>query len=164
MPVRDYDPRQGQAFQGDVAIIPVPNDIVIATNQEIALVDGRLIIQEGEHSGHHHAIRLFDRVAHFRDDGLARGPVRSVPAKRTASRRAAPKGTAHLYRDATTAEVMVARGLLTRADLAIGCLVVTGGPVVISHEEHDGIRVPPGSYLVGRQVEGTGIDERMVID
>ena len=164
MPVRDYDPRQGQAFQGDVAIIPVPNDIAIATNEEIAPVDGRLIIQEGEHSGHHHAIRLFDRVAHFRDDGLARGPARSAHGKRPESRPAAARVTAHLYRDASAAELMVRRGLLTRSDLAIGCLVVTGGSVVISHEEHDGIRVPPGNYLVGRQVEGADANERMVID
>jgi hypothetical protein len=160
MPVRDYDPRQGQAFQGDVAIIPVPDIVSIATNDEIAPVDGRLIIQEGEQSGHHHAIRLFDRVAYFRDDGLARELAPSAHAKRKESQ----KGTAHLYRDATAAELMVALGLLTRVDLAIGCLVVAGGPVVISHEEHDGIRVPPGNYLVGRQVEGTDADERMVLD
>jgi hypothetical protein len=155
MPVRHYDPRQGQAFQGDVAIIPVPDDIAIATNEEIAPIDGRLVIQEGEHSGHHHAIRLLDRVAHFRDDGLARD---------LADEARSPRGTAHLYRDATAAELMVALGLLTRADLAIGCLVVTGGSVVITHEEHDGIRIPPGNYLVGRQVEGTGAAERMVLD
>jgi hypothetical protein len=160
MPVRDYDPGQGQAFQGDVAIIPVPDDIAIATNEEIAPVDGRLIIQEGEHSGHHHAIHLFDRVAHFRDDGLAHGLAPRARAKRRATQR----GTAHLYRDAIVAELMVALGLLTREDLAIGCLVVTGGAVVISHEEHDGIRIPPGNYLVGRQVEGTGANERVVID
>ena len=160
MPVRDYDPQQEQAFQGDVAIIPVPDDIAIATDDEIAPIDGRLIIQEGEHSGHHHAIRLFDRVAHFRDDGLARGAAGSARAKRPQSQ----TGTAHLYRDAIAADLMVALGLLTRADLAIGCLVVTGGSVVISHEEHDGIRVPPGNYLVGRQVEGTGAYERVVID
>jgi hypothetical protein len=160
MQVQDYDPRQGQAFQGDVAIIPMPDDIAIATNEEIAPIEGRLIIQEGERSGHHHAIHLFERVAHFRDDGLARGPAPSAGAKRTESQR----GTARLYRDAGAAGLMVIRGLLTRSDLAIGCLVVTGGPIVISHEEHDGIRVPPGNYLVGRQVEGTGTDERMVFD
>lgn len=48
MPVRNYDPRQGQAFQGDVAIIPIPDDIAIATTEEILPVAGRLIIQAGE--------------------------------------------------------------------------------------------------------------------
>ncbi len=140
MPVRDYDPCQGQAFQGDIAIIPMPNDIAIAANDEIAPVEGRLIIQEGERSGHHHAIHLFDNVAHFRDDGLARwlsGEADTKPAK---SRPAAQGGTAHLYRDATAAQRMVTRGLLTRSDLAIGCLVVKGVSVVVSHEEHEGIR------------------------
>jgi len=51
---------------------------------------------------------------------------------------------------------MVNRGILARADLAVGVLVVEGRPVVVSHEEHDGIRLPPGNYLIGRQVESVG--------
>jgi len=153
MPVRNYDPRQGQAFQGDVAIIPIPGDIAIATTEEIPPVQGRLVLQAGELTGHHHAIDLFERVARFRDDGLARSlSSRAAARRRQAS--APPRATAHLYRDAAAAEQMVSRGLLTRFDLAIGCLVVAGGAVVVSHEEHDGIRVPPGNYLIGRQIEG----------
>ena len=56
MQVRKYDPKEGQAFQGDIAIIPMPSTIAIATSYEIKPRDGRLIIQEGEVSGHHHAI------------------------------------------------------------------------------------------------------------
>jgi hypothetical protein len=148
--VRNYDPRQGQAFQGDVAIIPVPDDIVIATDEEVPAVEGRLVIQAGERSGHHHAIHLFDRIAHFRDDGLARAQeseeVRAgLPAR-------VQGATAHLYRSSQVARSMMWRGFLTRDDLAIGCLVVAGGSVVLSHEEHDGIRIPCGRYLVVRQV------------
>ena len=40
MKIRDYDPSQGQAYQGDVSIIPVPEGIVISTVQEIAPVNG----------------------------------------------------------------------------------------------------------------------------
>ena len=163
MPVRSYDPLQGQAFQGDVAIIPIPDDVAIATNEEIPPVEGRLIIQAGERSGHHHAIDLFDRVACFRDDGLARSLSSKSGAPRTQARARAPRATAHFYRDAAAATLMVTRGLLTRSDLAIGCLVVQGGAVVISHEEHDGIRVPPGNYLVGRQIEGSLQGEPRVI-
>lgn len=155
MRVRNYDPRHGQAFQGDVAIIPIPADIAIVTKEEIPPVDGRLIIQAGERTGHHHAIDLFERVARFHDDGLARALSSKAAQRRPLPRPRAPRGTAHLYRDAAAAEQMVTRGLLTRSDLAIGCLVVEGGAVVVSHEEHDGIRVPPGNYLVGRQIEGS---------
>jgi hypothetical protein len=155
MPVRSYDPLQGQAFQGDVTIIPIPDDVAIATNEEIPPVEGRLIIQAGERSGHHHAIDLFNRFARFRDDGLARSLSSKSGALRTQAPAGAPRATAHFYRDAAAARLMVTRGLLTRSDLAIGCLVVQGGAVVITHEEHDGIRVPPGNYLVGRQIEGS---------
>jgi hypothetical protein len=155
MPVRNYDPRQGQAFQGDVAVIPIPDDIAIATTEETVPVEGRLIIQAGEQSGHHHAIDLFGRVARFRDDGLAHPPPSRAAARRGQARPAVPAATAHFYRDTAAAEQMVTRGLLMRSDLAIGCLVVAGGAVIVSHEEHDGIRIPPGHYLIGRQIEGT---------
>jgi hypothetical protein len=155
MAVRSYDPRQGQAFQGDIAIIPIPAGIAIATDEEIPPVEGRLIIQAGETSGHHHAIDLSGRAVRFRDDGLARGLPAKAAAPCAKARPVAPKATAHFYRDGLTARLMVIRGLLTRADLAVGCLVVKGGPVVISHEEHDGIRLPPGNYLVGRQIQAS---------
>ena len=61
-------------------------------------------------------------------------------------------------------EAMRGKGILTRGDLAIGCLVVEGVSVVVTHEEHDGIRLPPGNYYVGRQVESAGAEERVVAD
>ena len=67
MQVHDFDPKTGQAFQGDIAIIPMPSTIAIATSYEIKPRDGRLIIQEGEVSGHHHAITL-PRVRNFREE------------------------------------------------------------------------------------------------
>lgn len=163
MPVRNYEPRQGQAFQGDVAIIPIPDDVTIATNEEIPPVERRLIIQAGERSGHHHAIDLFYRVARFRDDGLARSLSSKAAAPRTQARPEASRATAHFYRDIAAAQQMVTRGLLTRSDLAVGCLIVKGGAVIISHEKHDGIRVPPGNYLVGRQIEGSLQGEPRII-
>jgi hypothetical protein len=36
--------------------------------------------------------------------------------------------------------------------------------VVLSHEEHDGIRLPIGRYLIGRQIESAGADEHLVAD
>ena len=47
MQIRNYDPAQGQAFQGDVSIIPIPDGIAISTLDEIKPADGKLILQEG---------------------------------------------------------------------------------------------------------------------
>lgn len=164
MQIRNFDPKSGQAFQGDVAIVPMPAAITIVRRDEIVPVDGRLIIQEGEASGHHHAINL-PRRHHFRPEVAAADPVLHV--RDTKLRRAfggKSAGIAHLYRDPAAVEALRHAGILTRTDLAIGCLVVEGGPVVIGHEEHNGIRVPPGNYYLGRQVESAGAEERVVVD
>lgn len=165
MNVRDFDPRAGQAFQGDIAIVPMPASIAIATTDEIKPVDGRLIIQEGEASGHHHAIAL-PRERRFRDDTRQLGDPSIATRSPKLRRMFAGKklGTAHLYRDANAVAALRHAGTLSRVDLAIGCLVVEGGPVTISHEEHDGVRLPVGNYYLGRQVESAGAEERVVAD
>jgi hypothetical protein len=155
MNIRDWNPAEGCAFQGDISLVPMPPDIRIERTDEIGPTDGRLIIQEGELTGHRHSIYLTDKVPRFRDDGLARDLAAAAATK---------IGTARLYRDPAAANEMVQRGILTRADLAVGCLVIEGAPMVISHEKHDGIRIPPGNYLVGRQVESVGAEERRVAD
>jgi hypothetical protein len=167
MQVHDFDPKAGQAFQGDIAIIPMPQAIAIATTDEIKPRDGRLIIQEGEASGHHHVIAL-PRARNFRDDtrhigdpGTFTRDTRLFKAFGGARKKTA---SARLYRDpAAVAKLQRAR-VLTRTDLAIGCLVVEGDAVVVTHEEHDGIRLPAGKYYVGRQVESAGAEERVVAD
>jgi hypothetical protein len=161
--IHDFDPAAGQAFQGDIAIVPIPRGVRIDRSDEIAPRDGRLILQEGEVSGHHHAIRL----RHFRDERRVVGDP--VLATRDRELGRAPAGgrataTARLFRDPAAVQALVRRRILTRADLAIGCLVVQGGPVTVSHEEHDGICLPPGAYYVGRQVERAGVAERPVSD
>jgi hypothetical protein len=166
MRVRDFDPAAGQAFQGDVAIIPVPAHIRVDTREEIAPSDGRLVLQEGELTGHHHAIDL-RRERHFRPDERRLGEPAlhtQSPRLRHAFGAIAPEGEARLYRDPGAVNAMMMAGILTRPDLAVGVLVVTGGPVVLRHEEHDGIRLPEGRYLIGRQIESAGADERVVAD
>lgn len=147
MNIRDYSPAEGQAFQGDVSIVPVPHGWAPARTDEVKPIDGRLILQEGEVTGHHHAVG-------FRDDALARDMAV-----------AAALPTARLFRDPGLAARMAAgEGPLTRSDLVVGFLVVENGPVVVSHEEHDGIRLPAGIYCIGRQVESAGAEERRVAD
>ncbi len=159
MKIRDYDPKLGMAFQGDVSIVPIPADIPIDRSDEIAPTAGRLILQEGEVSGHHHAIALLDRPA--LDDTPSRA-VEALMADASAGR--IPLPTAKLYRDPKTLAEMLRREIITRTDLAIGVLIVEVGPMCLTHEEHDGIRIQPGSYLIGRQVESAGAEERRVAD
>lgn len=164
MKIRDYDPAAGCAFQGDVAIVPIPADISIMTGDEIKPVAGRLILQEGEVTGHHHAIAISRRQ--FRQATPAANP--DLQIRDTRLRKAfaggAKIGSARLYRDPRAIEEMRRRGILDRTDLAIGCLVIEGGSAVVRHEEHDGARLPAGNYYVGRQVESVGAEERMVAD
>jgi hypothetical protein len=165
MKIRDYDPAQGQAFQGDISIIPIPKDIPIQTTREIAPVKGRLILQEGEVSGHHHAIHL--RQKNFQSQpGISGDPLLATrdPKLKKALGGMAKAGIARMYDDGKTVAEMVRRKILTRADLAVGCLVIEGGSMAVTHEEHDGIRLPPGNYLIGRQVESAGAEERVVRD
>lgn len=164
MTIRDYDPTAGQAFQGDVAIVPIPTNITIDTTEEIAPVDGRLILQEGEVTGHHHAIALMERPA--ADAPTARRRT-SKTAERLMNDALAGKiavPTARLFRAPAAVEALRQRGILTRTDLAVGVLVVEHGPMVVSHEEHDGIRLPAGRYYIGRQIESAGAEERIVRD
>jgi hypothetical protein len=166
VPVREFDPSQGQAFQGDVAIIPLPDGIRFDVDSEIAPIEGRLIILSGERSGHHHAIDLV-RARHFRGDDRRLGDpalYTQSPRPHLASGGSTPPGEARFYRDRGVARAMTMAGILTRADLAVGVLIVTGAPVVLSHEEHDGIRLPIGRYLIGRQIESAGADEHVVAD
>jgi len=164
--IHDFDPKQGQAFQGDVAIIPIPAEVAIDRSDEIAPVDGRLILQEGEVTGHHHAIHL--RVRGFRPDRPIVGdPVlatRSSKLRRAFGGKPAQMPAARMFGDPAAVQELVRRGILARADLAVGCLVVEGGTMTVTHEEHDGIRLPAGSYYVGRQVESAGAEERRVED
>lgn len=119
--------------------------------------DGEIRLLEGEVTGHHHTIRLPGMVSPvmFRDDGLAR----DMAAVATTA-----IGTASLVRDAAALNALVTAGCLTRTDLAIGFLLVEGGPVDLVHPEHSTIRLPEGRYYVGRQVESAGAEERKVQD
>jgi hypothetical protein len=161
MEIRDYDPSQGMAFQGDVSIIPIPADIKINCNDEVSPVAGRLILQEGEVTGHHHAIALAERPApsELDESNLV---VERLISDALANKIAIP--TARLFRDQGIVDEMFRRGILIRADLSVGVLIVEVGAMCLLHEEHDGIRIPPGAYLIGRQVESAGAEERRVVD
>lgn len=166
MKIVDYNPSEGQSFQGDVSIIPIPAGIKISTTDEIRPIDNKLILQEGELTGHNHHIAL---TRNYRPNTqIAADPVlnvRDAVCRRAfggKSKEALP--SARLYRDLTVAQAMQAQGILSRSDLAVGCLVIEGGPMVVTHQEHDGIRLPIGNYLIGRQVESADAEERIIAD
>lgn len=166
MKIIDYDPRNGDGLQGDVDYFQIPDHIALSTAEEIPALNGRLIIQEGKATGHHHAIEL-PRRRNFRQETAIADPVlhvRDTRLRKAFGGAKAKAGTARLYRDLAAVQSLVRAGELTRADLAIGILVVEGGPVLLSHHEHDSHRIPPGRYYVGRQVESAGAEERVVLD
>lgn len=154
MNIKDWNPSEGDARQGDVYLFLIPDDLVISTNEEIRPRDGNLVLLEGELTGHHHAIGLrLPEPTMFRDEAVAR----DIAVK-------SGLGTARLYRDANAAQSLVSHGELARADLCIGFLIVENESVCLKHEEHDAIRIPAGRYYVGRQVESAGAEERVVRD
>jgi len=167
----EFDPTQGQAFQGDIAIVPIPAGIKISTADEIKPVDGRLIIQEGEVTGHHHKIVLPRSVRghSFAPDRQIGDPTLTTHSPKLTKmfgggKKEFPAAVARMYRDPAAVSELQRLGILTRTDLAIGMLVVEGAPVTVSHEEHDSIKLPPGTYYCGRQVESAGSEERVVAD
>lgn len=155
MTIHDWNPDKGDALQGDVCLFRIPDSIAIDTANEITPRDNKLILAEGEVTGHHHAIWMkYAPVAHFHDEALARSMEVSATVE----------PTARLYRDPKAVTALVAAKELTTDRLAIGFLIVDGGPVVLRHDEHDAIRIPPGKYYVGGQMEWDAGEARRVAD
>jgi hypothetical protein len=174
MRIIDWNPAEGDLCQGDVILAGIiPDRLKLDTSDEAKPRDHRLILAEGEVTGHHHAIWL--KAAMFRDDGLARELPQYDALRREvdryyaeiqddAARRGPPVGTARLYRDPAAVRALIRQGELAHDRLAIGFLVVEGGPVVLRHDEHDAVRIPPGRYYVGGQSEWDAAEERRVAD
>lgn len=159
----------GDLCQGDVNIFRVPDSAGIDTTNEVMPRDGRLILAEGEVTGHHHAIGIAARMpqpAMLHDEALARElTATTAPTTGATVHTKAPTvGTANLYHDPVAMRRLIEMGELTDDRLAIGFLVVEGGPVVLRHEEHDAVRIPPGRYYVGAQREHDAAEERRVAD
>lgn len=161
--VRSFNPAEGWAFQGDVAIGLIPADIAVSTATEIRPVGGALVLLEGEQTGHHHVIDVMERQESVETVSPSKTSktVEGILAK---AAKATPSSV-HFYNDTVAVQELVRRGIMSRADLAIGILVVSGEQgVTVRHHEHDGIRLPAGSYYVGRQIESAFNEERVVRD
>lgn len=154
--IRNYNPADGDLCQGDVILFRLPDGYIPSKAQQITPRDNKLILAEGEMTGHHHAIWL--NPPQFRDDGLARALEDAAQVETESVIGAA------LYRDDALIQRLVSGGHLTTTALAIGVLSIEGDPVVLRHQEHDAIRIPPGDYYVGRQQEFHAGEERRVAD
>jgi hypothetical protein len=63
---------QNKGFrQGDVLVMPVKS--IPSSAQEMAPKNGRLIVAEGEATGHHHSFPHRQGAVMFRDDGAGSG-------------------------------------------------------------------------------------------
>jgi len=164
MKIKNWDPSKGDAQQGDVILFRVPERMKLDTSREIEARDNRLILAEGEITGHHHAIWDRNPPTMLREDGSGAGISTTDTERMLKAATAKRSGTAKLYEDRTTITALVSAGELAHDRLAIGFLVVEHAPVVLRHDEHDAIRIPPGRYYVGRQAEYDGAEERRVQD
>ena len=155
MNVHDWNPAKGDACQGDVYLFRIPDSIPLNTQDETLPRDNKLILAEGEVTGHHHAIWMkYTSVTHFHDEALARASIEESVVEPTAK----------LYRDPAAVSSLIKAKEITTPDLAIGFLVIEGAPMVLRHDEHDAIRIPPGRYYVGAQMEWTAAEARRVAD
>ena len=150
----------GDCCQGDVLLFRIPEHIAVDTSDEIEPRDNRLILAEGEVTGHHHAI--YFAPASFRANEGDGGHVDTAAMVAKATKKKPQIGTARLYRDPRA--ITALSGLLTTDRLAIGILVIAGAPMVLRHDEHDAIRIPVGRYYVGGQQEWDAASVRRVAD
>lgn len=154
----------GDCCQGDVLLFRISDSINLDTSDEIAPRDNKLILAEGEVTGHHHAI-WFAPTMFRANEGEGGGvDTAAMIAKATKKKAMAATGTAKLYRDTAAIRALVAAGDLTTDRLAIGILVIDGAPMVLRHDEHDAIRIPVGRYYVGGQQEWDAGEARRVAD
>jgi hypothetical protein len=148
-----------QFFQGDIWIMRLPDDIVVEKEGEIAPINGKLILQEGEMTGHHHHIDLLERPAPVKEGKFADDKLNKMFLENEMK-----PAEAHMYRGSKTAQDLVNKKILLRADLVVGLLEIENGPMRVAHQEHSPILLSPGKYVVGRQIESVAGEERRVAD
>lgn len=85
MKIHDWSPDKGDALQGDVCLFRIPDHIKIDTSDEISAKNGRLILAEGEITGHHHAIWMRNPPVSFHDDGAGSGASDATTAAMVAA-------------------------------------------------------------------------------
>ena len=160
--IRDWNPDDGDCLQGDIILFRLPTSIKAMLTQPIAPEGHLLILARGEVTGHHHAIWFNPPM--FRDDAMAHTSAAVISGSYDEKWLPRKHGVAALYRDDNMVQELIAIGALTTDRLAIGLLVVEDASIILRHQEHDPICIPPGNYYAGRQREQTTDAERQVAD
>jgi len=173
--MKDY----AQVFQGDVWLMKLPDTMKIAQEAEIAPHAGKLILQEGEMTGHHHYVdTVMDRVGtgpnpifgggkfiseeDFVEEDVSFSALDTAFGGKLAQKQDVPQ--AKMFSATKLAEQLVKENILMRADLVVGLLEVSNGPMNLFHQEHGSIALAPGKYCFGRQIESVAGEERRVAD
>lgn len=134
----------GTYHQGDINFIPLAKygktAKSVSRKRPLRSTKHRILLQEGEVTGHHHSIWFVPQPVHFRDDGMIRSPG-ATPANQFAG----------LFADPTLASKLG----LDKTVPVVGFLVADK-PVTIQHTSNDGtstgehanLELPAGGYLV----------------
>ena len=155
-----------QVFQGDVWIMRLPDNMNVERGIEIPTSNGKLVVQEGEMTGHHHYVDTLIRPSADVIVGKETGPfdIFTDPVLKEKFSKKRADATAKLYTAEPVARQLVADNILLRPDLVVGLLEVEHGPMNLYHQEHSSIGLLPGRYVVGRQIESVAGEERRVAD
>lgn len=165
--VREF---KGQiARQGDVLILRLPEHYTVSDENEISPSQGKLVLLEGEMTGHHHAIDVMNCTLSTSSKEKTIKPKKTNKIVEDLLYKAGnvTEVVTKLFRDENVVKKLVEDKILTRSDLYVGTLVVQGGGdvgVLLKHQEHAPIRLTQGNYYIGRQIENAGAEERYVRD
>lgn len=161
-----------QVFQGDIWLMRLPDEMVVEKEQEIHPALNKLILQEGEMTGHHHHIDLLERVeeapkkpkvADNTDYSDSWRQGFKDPALRKAFKDRA-RSKLRLFKASKLSARLVANKVLLRPDLVVGYLEAEDGAFKVLHQEHNSVYLPKGKYIIGRQIESVSGEERKVAD
>lgn len=156
--------------QGDINFYPLSlfnkSADDVSRQNLIRTTTHRLLIQEGEITGHHHGIWFMPQPVALRESGFGSGG-NDAAADVLAKAVRGDLAPARLYADAE----LVASLRLDAGSPVVGFLIADEA-VIIRHAtregsptgEHGDIRLPAGGYLVTGKREWTSGDERKVQD
>lgn len=154
-----------QAYQGDIGFVPLEHlgktVADVKRDMRIRAHDSRLLIQEGELTGHHHGVWFMPRPVYLRDDGMAA----SLAEQSTIN------VTAQLFEDHALTADLIRTGKLQDGAPVIGYLVADAD-ITIQHAsadgkptgEHGDVKRESGGYVVLGKREWTAGDQRRVED
>lgn len=154
-----------QAYQGDIGFVPLEHLGKSATDvkrdHRLRPHERRLLIQEGEITGHHHGVWFMPQPVHLRDDAVAYSLTEASPVI----------VTAQLFQDDDLTADLTRAGKLLPGAPVIGYLIADAD-ITVQHASEDGkatnehadITRKSGGYVVLGKREQTAGDVQRVQD